>query len=105
MLHPTNDEELNNFMNDVDKNTLIVVQCSTTWCGPCRKIAPDIAKTATDMPSVRFIYVDGDKFESHPLMENVQGFPTFQFFKNGELIYGFAGANIDVLLKKIEKYT
>lgn len=81
--------------NTLDKNNAVVVKCSATWCGHCKKMKPEFEKAAEQQKNkVVFAEVDeGDKNNSEILeMYEVKGYPTTLFFKDGMLMKTEEGA-------------
>ncbi|KAI2809636.1 hypothetical protein BLOT_000785 [Blomia tropicalis] len=84
---------------------LVVVDFYATWCGPCRLIAPvleDISKTSN---KVIVLKVDVDENEELTSEYGVNSMPTFLFFKKGEKVDSFSGANENKLRETISKHT
>ena len=66
---------------------LLVVDCTATWCGPCKVIAPLIDQLATsysDRAKVMKLDIDGNK----PLAKEfgLKSIPAVLFFKQGQLV-------------------
>ncbi len=64
------------------KNTtgLVVVKCSTSWCGPCKKIAPLYESLPSKYPGVKFYNLDIEQVDFEASAE-VQSVPTFLMIK------------------------
>lgn len=71
---------------------LVVVKFSATWCGPCRASAPIFAQISEAFPSVIFVEVDVDKAKELADKYDIQGLPTFVYFKNGREVSRHSGA-------------
>ena len=86
------------------KDSLIVVDFSAEWCGPCRMIAPvfDELALATAEAGAVFCKVDVDKTPELADRYEVQGMPTFVFIKDGEVVERFAGASPQKLREVVE---
>jgi len=86
---------------------LVVVDFFAEWCGPCKAMAPVLDIMSQQMEGrVTFVKVDVDELEEIAMTEGVQAMPTFAFFKNGEKLNQFAGANpeqIESTIDMIEK--
>jgi len=85
---------------------LVVIDYSTTWCGPCKVIAPKFEELSGAYPNAVFIKVIGDSSsEASKLMkrESVRSVPAFHFFKGGVKIDVVNGANIEALEGAIKK--
>ncbi len=70
-----------------------IVDFWATWCGPCRMVAPEIEKLATELEGkvlVGKVNVD----EQMPLAEKfrIDVIPTILLFKNGEIADKIVGA-------------
>uniref|UniRef100_A0A7R9U0I5 Thioredoxin domain-containing protein n=1 Tax=Pinguiococcus pyrenoidosus TaxID=172671 RepID=A0A7R9U0I5_9STRA len=90
-------------------DAVVVVDYSTTWCGPCKVIAPFFAELSEKHQDTVFLKVIGDSSaEATKLMkrEGVRSVPAFHFWKGGEKVDIVSGANPDALegalLKQLE---
>ncbi|XP_054162034.1 thioredoxin-2-like [Oppia nitens] len=84
---------------------LVVVDFFATWCGPCKMISPILDKLSQDMAAdVLFIKVDVDENEDIAIDNKVTVMPTFVFFKNGQKVDEFSGANENKLKELIAKH-
>jgi thioredoxin 1 len=85
---------------------LVVVQFSAEWCGPCKAVKPQIQKLAEKYKELTFLYVDVDNEQLANCSDgrDVRGVPTFKFFKEGELLESFSGANAAKVEETIKKY-
>merc|ERR1712227_157607 len=82
---------------------LVVVDFFAEWCGPCKAMAPVLDIMSQKMEGrVTFVKVDVDELEDIAMTEGVQAMPTFAFFKNGEKLNQFAGANPEQIESTID---
>lgn len=89
-------------------DNLVVVDYSTTWCGPCRVIAPVFEEMSDTYPNVVFLKVIGDATpEGSKLMkrEGVRSVPSFHYFVGGEKVDVVNGANAEAIESAIKKYS
>jgi thioredoxin 1 len=87
---------------------LVIIDYSTTWCGPCKVIAPKFEEFSNKYPNAIFLKVIGDASpDASKLMkrEGVRSVPSFHYFKNGEKVDVVNGANADAIEAAITKYT
>jgi len=75
--------------------SLVVVDFYATWCGPCKMISPKLEEMAKVMTDVIFLKVDVDECEDIASLYGISCMPTFMFFKNGEKVQEFSGANVE----------
>merc|ERR1712025_214867 len=72
---------------------LVVVDFFAVWCGPCKMIAPKLEAMDAEMDDVVFLKVDVDECDELAKEHEISAMPTFIFFKNGEKVERFSGAN------------
>lgn len=71
----------------------LVIDFWATWCGPCKKIAPDVEALAEQYKDQVIIgKCDVDENEELPGQFGVRNIPTLLFIKNGEIIDKQVGA-------------
>mmetsp|Transcript_20695 Transcript_20695/g.25610 ORF Transcript_20695/g.25610 Transcript_20695/m.25610 type:complete len:155 (+) Transcript_20695:78-542(+) len=86
---------------------LVVVDYSTTWCGPCKVIAPKFEEFSEKYPDAVFLKVIGDATpEASKLMkrEGVRSVPSFHYFVGGEKVEVVNGANAEAIEGGILKH-
>ncbi len=95
-----------NFQQQVlDSQKPVLVDFWATWCGPCMKMAPTIDELASEGQG-RFVVgkIDVDKQEELAEKYNIEGMPTFLFFKDGKVQDSILGATSKAeLLSRLEK--
>jgi len=77
---------------------LVVVDYSTTWCGPCKMVLPKYVELSERYPKVTFLKCIGDSSaDASALMkrEGVRSVPSFHFWKNGQKLDSVNGARIE----------
>ncbi|KAH7823498.1 Protein disulfide-isomerase [Monocercomonoides exilis] len=84
--------------------SLVVVDFSATWCGPCQQIKPVFESLPAQHPRVLFLHVDVDENRQMEEVQSVSGVPTFRFWKDGKKVDEFSGADERKLRDLIEKY-
>jgi len=62
------------------KTKYIFVDFYAQWCGPCKRIAPDIAKLADKMPHITFCKVDIEAVPKMGEKYSIGSLPTFILF-------------------------
>jgi thioredoxin 1 len=84
------------------KDSLMVVDCFATWCGPCKVIAPQVVKFSEKYPSARFYKLDVDEAADVAGDLGIRAMPTFILFKNGTKVAEVVGANPKALETAIQ---
>jgi len=74
-----NQQDILTYKIDYDK---ILIQFSADWCGPCRRITPQITNKFEQLNSERFLYlyVDVDKHKALSNNFNISSIPTFYMY-------------------------
>ena len=66
---------------------LVVVDFSAAWCGPCKRLLPELEATAEQFEGkAAFVKVDVDQSPELAIRFGVQGIPNVTFLKNGEVV-------------------
>lgn len=71
---------------------LLVVDCTATWCGPCKLVAPLIDKLADEYGDRAKIFkLDIDTNKPIAKRFGLRSIPAVMFFKQGELVETLVG--------------
>ena len=100
MLEIKSREDFNNAL----KEDYVMIDCTASWCGPCKKIKPKIEDLSKDKDyeEVSFYVYDIDDDEDLSV-EYITVVPTFLFFKDGELFEKVEGADYKNVVKKLNE--
>lgn len=94
---------LDEFREAVAAPAISVIDYTASWCGPCRMIAPYVHALEERFPDVAFYSVDVDAAQAIATDQRVRSMPTFAFWRGGERLAEFSGANkqrLDELLAR-----
>ncbi|MCR4676108.1 MAG: thioredoxin [Sphaerochaetaceae bacterium] len=94
-----------NFEQEVLKSDIpVFVDFWATWCGPCRMVAPHVAKLAeTFAGQVKVCKLDVDEAPEVAGAFGVSSIPTMVMFKNGEAVATRVGAANPAVLEAFVK--
>ncbi|KAK3943316.1 thioredoxin [Diplogelasinospora grovesii] len=94
------------FKETIAKGDVVLIDAFATWCGPCKAIAPQIAKWSEGdfKDKIHFAKFDVDALPGLAQELGVRAMPTFYIFKDGEKVDAFMGANPQPLEKLLQKY-
>jgi len=82
-----------NFMEVIQRNPLVVIDCWAPWCLPCRIIAPIIDDMARDYAGrILFGKLNVDENQVATAHFQIMSIPTLLIFKNGKLVDRIVGA-------------
>lgn len=95
---------MDEFQRETAGPGLVVVDFFTTWCGPCKAIAPFIDSLAAKYPEVKFIKVDIEKNEDIAGPRRISSIPTFHFIVKGQLVDEMKGADPKALEQKVQQH-
>ena len=83
------------------QNKLVFIDIYTSWCGPCKQIAPYIEELAEEYKdTVNIGKCDVDDNADLPAQFGVRNIPTVLFIKNGEVVDKQVGATTKAALKE-----
>ncbi|MDG1718211.1 MAG: thioredoxin domain-containing protein [Flavobacteriales bacterium] len=68
----------------LSNNKTVLIDFSTQWCVPCKKMKPIIEDIQIEKPNVKVLFIDADVNKELVKKYQVKGVPVFIVFKNGE---------------------
>ncbi len=88
--------------NAENKNKLIVVNFSASWCGPCQKMKPYFIEFSKKYPNVLFLTVNIDDYtdKKYKFKQVLKTIPTYMGFLNEKRVQEFTFEGFDP--KKLE---
>ena len=95
--------KLINTIDDIPKDKKVVIDFFATWCGPCKRIAPDYEKLAETYTDIEFVKCNVDESSELAELFEVQSLPTFLLINNLKVVHKFAGTDMEGLTKKVEE--
>ncbi len=92
-------EQLSQILKD-NSTKLVILDFYTHWCGPCRKLAPELSKIHDSYENVVVVKANAESDSLDMLVNkyNIRAFPTLIFFHEYKVIDNFSGADIDRIL-------
>jgi len=86
--------------------SVIVVDCTATWCGPCKLVSPLIDRLSeeySDRAKICKLDLDNNKELAKRL--GVKSIPAVMFFKGGELVETLVGSKTyEQFSQELEKH-
>jgi len=78
---------------------VVLANFSTTWCGPCRAMAPIVERLAARFDGrADVVKIDGDRADELTSAYGVRGFPTFLLFADGRVVERVVGMTSETAL-------
>ena len=72
-------------LNEILSNhKTVLIDFSTQWCVPCKKMKPIIEDIQRENPNVKVLFIDADANKELVKKYQIKGVPFFIVFKNGE---------------------
>ena len=83
----------------------VVIDFWTTWCGPCRVLAPTVEEVAEEMADKAIVAkCNVDDCEDISIKYGIRNIPTLLFIKNGEVVDRTVGVvNKQDIIARIER--
>lgn len=97
-------EDYQQAVTDCGKS-LMVIDFYADWCGPCKRLSPELQKLAEKFPQVKFFKVNVEEQEKLTQEYNISGMPTIVFLRSGSLLETVVGAKLDLIKATLEKFS
>ena len=95
------DSSFSSIVKGVERTTFI--KFTATWCGPCKRIAPEFKRLATEYPENAFVEVDVDECTELSRKFGITAMPTFVAYSEKtdvlEVVRGANPATLERLVK------
>jgi thioredoxin 1 len=76
----------------IKENKLTMVDFYTTWCGPCKRMAPSVVKIKSEMKDVvNVMQIDAEAQADISGRYAIEAYPTLVFFKKGQVVGNVVG--------------
>ena len=85
------------FSDIIESNDVVLVDFSTQWCVPCKKMKPVIEEIKKENRDVKVVFVDADINKELVKKYKIRGVPVFIVFKDGKEAFRHVG-----LIEKLE---
>ena len=86
-------------------NKLFVLDFFAEWCGPCKKVAPEVGALQEQYNNEIFVLkVDVDTCDDIASHYKITSMPTFLFIKQNIVVDKVIGANMPAIHQKIALY-
>ena len=94
------------FDQAVATKRLVLVDLWAPWCGPCRMVAPILAKLSHEFAGrLKVVKVNVDESPQVAQRHNAQSIPMLLFMRNGEVVNTVIGAQSEHVMRTLtEQY-
>lgn len=72
-------------------NDVVLVDFSTEWCVPCKKMKPVVKQIQEENPLAKILFIDADVNKKVIQKYNIQAVPVFIVFKNSKEVFRHVG--------------
>lgn len=80
------------FQDVTNAHSLVLVDFSAEWCGPCKSLAPILKEVKDELQEqVSIVKIDVDRNQQLATQYRVQGVPTMILYKNGDQVWRHSG--------------
>ena len=102
----TDSDNLESVINKHSGNECTIVAVTAEWCGHCKALKPEYAAAADILkdsnPNVIVAKIDATANEKIAQRYEVQGYPTFKFFKNGTASDFHGGRDVQSIVNYVK---
>jgi thioredoxin 1 len=91
----------------LDKSQYIIFYFTASWCGPCKRIYPDLLEIIKQLDPEKIIMfkIDIDDSDNNEICEkcNIKSVPSFILFKDRTYIDSVKGADKEKIINMINR--
>ncbi|KAK4545592.1 hypothetical protein LTR36_002942 [Oleoguttula mirabilis] len=91
------------YLKATNADGVCILEATATWCTQCKAIAPFVEKMVKKYPDARFYKYDTDTAEDIAQELGARAMPTFNLFKDGDIMGGVTGAKAEALENMIKE--
>jgi thioredoxin 1 len=79
-------KNVNDFVKNIKRAKVVLVDFYADWCGPCKKLAPILEELQNEINDFLVIKVDVDNENINEIVvdNDISSMPTLVFYKNGQ---------------------
>jgi len=98
-------EQLSQLLKE-NSSKLVILDFYTEWCGPCRRLAPELEKIHNSHDNVMVVKANAEDDELEALVNkyNVRAFPTLILFHENKVVDNFAGADLTRIMAAVNRF-
>lgn len=93
----------NAYLKAVMYEGVTILEGTTTWCPQCKAIQPFVDQMMKKYPDARFYKYDVDQADDIAQELGARTVPSFNVFKDGDIVDGFSGNKPTELEKAIKE--
>ena len=82
----TDIQSIEDVNNEIQNNTLVLLDFYATWCGPCKMLAPILEQYEKEHTDIVVLKVNVDTLQELANLLKVQSVPTLILYKNGKMV-------------------
>lgn len=91
------------YVKATNADGVCILEATASWCTKCKAIAPFVEKMMQKYPDARFYKYDTDTADDIAQELGARQMPTFNLFKDGDIMGGVTGAKPEALEKMIKE--
>lgn len=89
--------------SEIPQDRKVVIDFYADWCGPCRRLTPELQRLSEIYSDILFVKVNVDDSDDLAREFSITAMPTVLFMDSGSIVHKVIGFNVSEITNTLKK--